>query len=58
MDDFTFDELLAMFTVLRSARKQGFIDFQGNGHFDAIRAENKILAEINRQEEDDLDSLF
>ena len=58
MNDFTYDELLAINVVLRSARKQGFIDFQGNGHFDAIRAEDKILKEINRQEEDSLDLPF
>ena len=58
MDDFTYDELLAMNVVLRSARKQGFVDFQGIGHFDAIRAEDKILKEINRREVDDLDLPF
>ena len=51
MNNLSLHELMAIGLVLRSARKQGFVGFNGTEHLDAISAESKINKEIDRREE-------
>ena len=46
MSEFTNEMLLALSIVLRSSRKQGFIEFEGDEYLSAIAAELEIKKEI------------
>ena len=51
MIEITDNELDAICTVLRSSRKQGYVELEANERIDAIGLEGRLLAEQSRRKE-------